>query len=241
MTKGDARGLAELAPYLKEAGRFSPLTREEEHALAVRARRGDVRAKHRLVRQNLTFVVAIARKQLRGSVRLDDLVQEGNVGLVQAVDKFDPNAGTRFLTYAIWWIRAYIGKYLRAARSSVRPRSGATAQPDLALDAQESGGEVASHLERLVDGAPSPEEVYLAAESEQAVRRTLDELHGQVSELAWDVVRHRLGQEPPSPLEEIGRRWGVSREWVRRVELDTKRALRRRLKESGSYTDRNAA
>jgi len=196
-----------------------------------------VGAKHRLVRQNLAFVVAIARKQRRGTVRLDDLVQEGNVGLVQAVEKFNPNAGTRFLTYAIWWIRAYIGKYLRAARSAVRPRSGTTAQPDLALEADGGQGETHSHLERLVDEAPGPEEVFLAAESDGVVRRALGELRGQVGELGWDIVHRRLKQDSPTPLEEIGRRWGVSREWVRRVELDTKRTLRRRLESGGKARD----
>src|SRR5512136_3506383 len=133
-TQRGSREFDELAPYLKAVREFPPLTREDEHALALRARKGDVRAKQKLVRHNLAFVVAIARKQRRGTVRLDDLIQEGNVGLMRAVEKFDPHAGTRFSTYAVWWIRAYIGKYLKEARSTVRPQSGTVAQPDLSLD-----------------------------------------------------------------------------------------------------------
>ena len=105
-TQRGSREFEELAPYLKAVRDFPPLTREDEHALAVRARKGEVRAKQKLVRHNLAFVVAIARKQRRGTVRLDDLIQEGNVGLMRAVEKFDPHAGTRFSTYAVWWIRA---------------------------------------------------------------------------------------------------------------------------------------
>ena len=105
-TSGIQRGskeFEELAPYLKAVRDYPPLTRDEEHALAVRARKGEVSAKQKLVRHNLAFVVAIARKQRRGTVRLDDLIQEGNVGLMRAVEKFDPHAGTRFSTYAVWW------------------------------------------------------------------------------------------------------------------------------------------
>src|SRR5919108_6002565 len=120
-----------LAPYLDAIRAFPPLAREEEHALALRARLGDAPAQQKLVRHNLAFVIAFARRQRRGGVRLDDLVQEGNMGLLRAVEKFDPHAGTRFLTYAGWWIRAHVGRYLKEARSAVRPRSGAVAQADV--------------------------------------------------------------------------------------------------------------
>ena len=130
----------ELAPYLKAVRDFPPLSRDEEHALALRARKEDVRAKQKLVRHNLAFVVAIARKQRRGTVRLDDLIQEGNVGLMRAVEKFDPDAGTRFSTYAVWWIRAYVGKYLKEARTTVRPQSGTVAQADFSLDSVDRRG-----------------------------------------------------------------------------------------------------
>ncbi len=160
-TQRGGREFDELAPYLKAVRDFPPLSREEEHAAAVRARRGEVAAKQKLVRHNLAFVVAIARKQRRGTVRLDDLIQEGNVGLMRAVEKFDPGAGTRFSTYAVWWIRAYVGKYLKEARSTVRPQSGTVAQADMSLDsAVDEDGET-THLERIEDDGPGPEDLYL--------------------------------------------------------------------------------
>ena len=160
-TQRSSEQFEELAPYLKAVRGFPRLSRDEEHALAVRARKGEVKAKQKLVRHNLTFVVAIARMQRRGTVRLDDLVQEGNVGLMRAAEKFDPHAGTRFSTYAVWWIRAYIGKYLKEARSTVRPQSGTVAQPDLSLDGAigEEGDD--THLDRIEDEGPGPEEDYL--------------------------------------------------------------------------------
>ncbi len=228
-TQRGGREFDELAPYLRAVRDFPPLSREEEHTAAVRARKGDVRSKQKLVRHNLAFVVAIARKQRRGTVRLDDLIQEGNVGLMRAVEKFDPGAGTRFSTYAVWWIRAYVGKYLKEARSTVRPQSGTVAQPDMSLDsAVDEEGET-THLERIEDDGPGPEDLYLQTEGDRDVREALGKVRKRIGELGWDIVHNRLEQDQPRTLEEIGKRWGVSRERVRQVELKTKQFLERYL------------
>ena len=241
--KGHASGeFDELAPYLRGLRAFPPLSRAEEHALALRARAGDVEAKQKLVRHNLAFVLVIARKQRRGSVRLDDVIQEGNLGLLRAVDKFDPHAGTRFLTYAAWWIRAYIGKYLKEARSTVRPRSGTVAQNDVSLDGSPcEEGEVPS-LERVADEAPGPEATYLSAETTREVRGLLRRARGRIGELGWDIVHDRLlQQDAPRTLEEIGKRWGLSRERTRQVEVSTKLLLRRQLETAELGAERDAA
>ncbi len=223
--------LDDLSPYLQAMRQYPPLDREKEHALALRASRGDVAARQALARHNLAFVVAIARRQRRGAVRLDDVIQEGNVGLMKAVEKFDPHAGTRFSTYAVWWIRAYVGKYLKEARSSVRPVSGTVAQADLSLDVTvDEDGEI-THLERIEDEGPGPEERFLAAEGDRGVRETLGKVRKRIGELGWDVVHRRLQQDEPTTLEEIGRRWGVSRERVRQVELRARSVLHRALVE----------
>ncbi len=243
MTKGSthrgSREFEELAPYLEAARKFPPLTRQEEHALALRARQGDVRARQMLVQHSLAFVVAFARKQWRGTVRLDDLIQEGNIGLMRAAEKFDPQAGTRFLTYAAWWIRAYIGKYLKGARSAVRPRSGTVAQPDLSLDSPMGEAEDVSHVERVEDDGPGPDAACLAAETGREVRDALARARGRIGELGWDIVHNRLEQDPPETLEEIGKRWGLSRERVRQVEAKTRAFLVRHLEtvEAGSARD----
>jgi len=221
----------ELAPYLDTIREYPPLSREVEHRLAVRARRGDLSARQQLVRHNLAFVVAIARKQRRGSVRLDDVIQEGNVGLMRAVEKFDPSAGTRFSTYAVWWIRAYVGKYLKEARSSVRPQSGTVAQADLSLDSAVDEDNETTHIERIEDESPGPEDHFLSNEADVEVRDALGRIRKRVGELGWDIIHNRLQQEQPRTLEEIGKRWGVSRERVRQVELRTKQFLARYLEE----------
>jgi len=102
-----------LQRYLAEARRYPLLSREEEHALAVRYKEGeDVDAAYRLVTANLRLVVMIAREYQRASRNILDLVQEGNIGLMEAVKRFDPYRGVRFPSYAVWWIRAYIIRYL---------------------------------------------------------------------------------------------------------------------------------
>jgi len=219
------REFEELGPYLDAFRAYPSLTREEEHEIAVRARRGDVDARQRLARHNMALVVAIAGKQRRGTVRLDDVIQEGNVGLMRAVEKFDPYAGTRFSTYAVWWIRACIGKYLKEARSSVRPRSGMVAQADLSLDSAVDEQHDTTHLERIEDDGPGPEDVYLATETELEVRDALGRIRKRVGELGWDIIHSRLQNDQRRTLEEIGKHWGVSRERVRQVEQRTKQFL----------------
>ncbi len=218
-----------LAHYLRAVRKYPALSRDEERALAMRARTGDLPAREKLLRHNLAFVATVARRQLRRSVRLEDLIQEGNVGLMRAVETFDPRVGTRFSTYAVWWIRAYVGKYLEGARSAVRPPGGEVAPSDVSLDDAGEDGESASCLDRIEDQGPGPEALYLAAERKRALRVALEKVRRRIGEMGWDIIHNRLEQDEPKTLEEIARPWGVSRECVRKVEVKTKQFLARHL------------
>jgi len=102
-----------LRAYMAEVSRHPLLSREEEHALAVRYREtGDVEAAYKLVASNLRLVVKIAHEYRRSAFSLLDLVQEGNIGLMQAVKKYDPFKGVKLSSYAAWWIRAYIIRFI---------------------------------------------------------------------------------------------------------------------------------
>ncbi len=102
-----------LRAYMAEVARHPVLSREEEHALAVHyAESGDVDAAYKLVASNLRLVVKIAHEYRRTAFQLLDLVQEGNLGLMQAVKKYDPWKGVKLSSYAAWWIRAYIIRFL---------------------------------------------------------------------------------------------------------------------------------
>jgi len=220
-----------IGAYLASLRGVQPLSREDEHRLAVKARAGDVAARQRLAQGALAFVVAIARKQRRGAVGLEDVIQEGNLGLMRAAEKFDPDAGTRFSTYAAWWIRAFIGKYLRQARSSVRPRSGTIAFPDLSLDTPVDGENETTHLDRLEDGAAGPEDAFLANEVDSEVRIALGQARERVGEIGWQIIHERLLRDDQRTLGDIGKRWGLSRERIRQLELQTKEILAGRLQE----------
>jgi RNA polymerase sigma-32 factor len=107
--------------YMVQVNRFDLLSAEQEYDLAVRHMQdGDMDAAHRLVCANLRFVVKVANEYRGYGLRLLDLVQEGNVGLMMAVKKFDPSRGTRLITYAVWWIRAYIQNYIMRSWSLVK-------------------------------------------------------------------------------------------------------------------------
>jgi RNA polymerase primary sigma factor len=97
-----------LRLYLKEISRFAQLTPEEEKKLGARAQKGDEEAFQKLIEANLRFVVAMAKKYARSGYPLHELINEGNLGLIEAVSRFDPSRGVRFITYASWWIRQAI-------------------------------------------------------------------------------------------------------------------------------------
>ena len=99
---------ASLDRYIQQVRAIPKLSREDEHELALRAVQGDQEAADRLVEANLRYVIAIALQYRRYGVKLGDLIAEGSVGLVTAVRKFDPHRGTRFVTYAGYWIRAFV-------------------------------------------------------------------------------------------------------------------------------------
>jgi RNA polymerase primary sigma factor len=111
---------ANLGVYLGEIARIPLLSRENEHALAVRVRAGDEAAKQRMVEANLRLVVQIARRYLNRGLPLPDLIEEGNLGLLRAVEKFDPDRGTRFATYATWWIRQAVVRALANQARTIR-------------------------------------------------------------------------------------------------------------------------
>jgi RNA polymerase sigma factor (sigma-70 family) len=111
---------ANLSAYFGEIGRIPLLGREEEVALARRVRAGDEAARTRLTEANLRLVVQVARRYLNRGLPLPDLIEEGNLGLIRAVEKFDPERGTRFSTYATWWIRHFVVRALANQARMIR-------------------------------------------------------------------------------------------------------------------------
>ena len=134
-----------LAGYLAKIGRGRLLTHQEEIELSKRARAGDKRARQRLIEKNLKLVVSVVKRFRGCGLPFEDLIQEGNIGLMKAVEKFDPDRGYRFSTYATWWIlqavqRAVVdkGRAIRAPYTWPR-RCGRRGVPSVSFRANTGG------------------------------------------------------------------------------------------------------
>ncbi len=120
--KGPYKGVTDdsLGAYLKKISNIPLLSREEEVAMARRIQQGDTEAEHDLVRHNLRYVVSVANRYKGSGLPLLDVINEGNIGLIQAARRFDPERGVKFITYAVWWIRQAIMHALADQSSTVR-------------------------------------------------------------------------------------------------------------------------
>lgn len=109
-----------LTMYLKEINKIHLLTREEELELAEKAQKGDKVAKNKMINANLRFVVNVAKKYQNHGLDFEDLISEGNIGLITAIDKFDVSKGYHFISYAVWWIRQSILKAICEKSRAIR-------------------------------------------------------------------------------------------------------------------------
>lgn len=149
LTEGD---LDATRLYLSEIG-FSPLlTAEEEVYFSRKARKGDQDSRKRMIESNLRLVVKIARRYMNRGLALLDLIEEGNLGLIRAVEKFDPEKGFRFSTYATWWIRQTIERALMNQTRTVRLPIHVVKEINIYLRA-------ARKLSQTLDREPNPEDV----------------------------------------------------------------------------------
>ncbi len=114
--------------YLRELRKIPQLSSEEEQSCALLAAQGDRQARQRLVQANLRFVIRVARQYRRCGLPLEDLINEGNIGLIQAADRFDPVRGIRFVSYAVWWIRQAILKAIQENGRMIRVPRGREAE-----------------------------------------------------------------------------------------------------------------
>ena len=115
-----------ISIYLKEINKIPLLTREEEEKITRKAIKGDKEAQNKLVQANLRFVVNVAKKYQNQGLPLDDLISEGNIGLLNAIKKFDPDKGYHFISYAVWWIRQSILKAICEKSRMIRLPSNRT-------------------------------------------------------------------------------------------------------------------
>ncbi len=146
-----------LECYLRDIGRYPLLTREQEGDLARRIRDGENEAVHDLVRANLRFVVTVAKQYLGQGLSLEDLINEGNIGLMKAAHRFDERRGFKFISYAVWWVRQSILQAIADQSRTVRLPQNRTAVLQKVYRAQ-------ARLQQELGRTPLPEEIALEAE-----------------------------------------------------------------------------
>ncbi len=211
-----------LRVYLKEIAGIPVLTREQEGDLARRVREGDAAAKARLTEANLRLVVQIARRYLNRGLPLLDLIEEGNLGLLRAVEKFDGERGTRFSTYAVWWIRQAIVRALANQARTIR----LPVHVGLLLSRYKREQQ---RLTQELERPPTTEELAEALGTTVAHVEELEEIRQQPVSLETPG----LEGDPPEKLEAIGQRLGLTRERIRQIEAAGLRKLRALLATRG--------
>lgn len=227
-----------LRAYLEQIRPFGLLTQSGEYRLAVDSRAGNDEARNRLLEANLRLVVKIALEYRHSPVKLEDLIAEGNIGLIQAVKRFDPHRGVRFVSYASWWVRKYMVAALndstRAATSPLPRDAGgdvaARAKRARVLSLEDflhnSGDRVL--LEKVApNDAEDPEHLVVASDLQEALRSVL----GRMPELERRVLEMHYGLDgaPPRTLQVIGQALHCTREHVRQIELRARERARRLL------------
>jgi RNA polymerase primary sigma factor len=254
--------------YLKEIGRIPLLNREEEIDLAQRTEAGDKKAKEKLTASNLRLVVSIAKKYIGRGMTFLDLIQEGNKGLIRAVEKYDWTKGFKFSTYATWWIRQAItraiadqartiripvhmvetiNKLMRTSRKLMQdlgreptPEEIGTAmemEPDRVREILKISQKTTSLETPIGDEDDSYLGDFIADEqtltpyeatSQRMLKENVDEVLNALSDREARVLKMRFGLNGSRPmtLEEVGQKFGVTRERIRQIEAKALRKLR---------------
>ena len=216
-----------LNKYLDEIGREQLLTEEQETRLSARILQGDERALNRLIEANLRFVVVIARQYQGQGLSMEDLVSEGNLGLMKAARKFDATRGLRFVNYAVVFIRQQIEKAVRKESDEQRvesTRDGQTRSVDAPLGSKAN----VSLLSVLVNAdSPQADQRVYNASLEDAIERSLQTLN----ERETVVVNAYFGiGEERQTMAEIAERMSLKRERVRQIRDRAVRRLKKNMK-----------
>lgn len=161
-----------LQNYLREISKYRTLTREEEHELGIRARGGDKDAINRLVQANLKFVVKIASRYQNRGLTLSELISEGNIGLLKAIEKFDPDKDIKLISYAIWWIKQRIVLAVSEKSSLIR----------VPLGKSSSAHRIKATQERIFSETGETPSTEALSEKMNITEKSIEQLQGQMIE-----------------------------------------------------------
>jgi len=215
-----------LTTYLRDISRYLPLTQEQKLTLAHRARQGDAEARERLIQTHLILVVNIARRHLRPEVEMLDLIQEGNIGLIKAIDMFDPTQGNQISTLAFYWINKHIQRFLNHEPEDT-----------LSLDM-----EITDSSEYLLLGDTIEDKDTIFGEQclkdietemeKQEVQQMVHHLLETLSPREQEVLRllYGLDDYPELSRKEVAKVIGVSAEQVSRIKIKALQTLHNMLR-----------
>ena len=210
-----------LETYIRDISRYQPITQQQEINLALCARQGDTEARNQLIQAHLRLVVNIARQHLRAGVEMLDLIQEGNIGLIQAVDKFDPNMGNQLSTVAFYWINKQIQRYLDHQPHGL-----------VSLDMETYDGSETLLLSDIIEDRPSVlggqtiQHIDTKMEYEET-QRQVRQMLSRLPERQQEVLRllYGLDNYPVLNRREIAQIIGVREEHVSRIKTRALDAL----------------
>jgi len=225
-----------LQLFLRDAGRHPLLTAAQEVELAKRIERGDPQAKQTMIQSNLRLVVSIAKNYRNQGLPFLDLIQEGTLGLIRAVEKFDWRRGYKFSTYATWWIRQAVARALADKARTIRMPVHIVERMQKLNRAERTlwtqlGRQPVGDTEDAVFGdfvageGPLPDEQVEVSLRCQALAEALAALSERERKVL--ILRYGLDDSDPKTLEEIGRRLGLTRERVRQIETEALKRLAR--------------
>ena len=209
--------------YLKEIGKVPLLTAEEEKDLAMKMEAGDMEAKKRLAEANLRLVVSIAKRYVGRGMLFLDLIQEGNLGLIKAVEKFDYRKGYKFSTYATWWIRQAITRAIADQARTIRI-------PVHMVETINKLIRVQRQLLQELGREPYPEEIAekmgLPVERVREIQKISQEPVSLETPIGEEEDSHLGDFIRARTLEEVGKEFDVTRERIRQIEAKALRKLR---------------
>lgn len=233
--------------YFASVEQHSLLTPDEERAVARRyVKTKDPAAKERLINANLRLAAKIAYRYRSAYPDLLDLIQEANMGLIRAVDGYDPERGTRFTTYAAFWMRATVIRFILTHSRNVRIKSHKPGEPkgpareysiDGPLDSHAAPGEGGTLGDTLMAPGPSPEQEVARDELKSKLDDKLDEFSSRLEDRDRFIFEKRFGERERVSLRALGTTIGVCQERVRQLEHRLVRRARDFLSEEGLMND----
>lgn len=241
-----------IKQYLDDIRHTKPLTKEEEQVLFSLVKKGNQKARQRLITSNMRFVLKVAMQYRTCPIPLSDLISEGAIGLTRAIDSFEPERGLKFISYGVWWIKAYITKAINEKANLIRLPVNQTINVRKALKEHSQGKELTDEVKELIQfgqkavsfdsplNSDSKTTYSEVLKDDSAINPEIDAEVGDIEELVKDLMAqlpekeadvigsiYGISREAPQTLREVGSYMNISHERVRQLRDQALKRLRK--------------